>query len=190
MNKTINVTRSSMPAFEEYCAEIRELWDSRWLTNQGVKHQALEAALRDYLGCEHLALHTNGHLALENLLEAFGLHQGEILTTPFTFASTTHAIVRSGCTPVFCDVEPETLTLDPRELERRLTKNTVAVLPVHVYGKLCDVDAIATPSASRGTGSAPPASGTRPCSPSTPPRSSTPSRAGSPSAGTRTPCSG
>ena len=143
MNKTINVTRSSMPAFEEYCEEIRELWDSRWLTNQGVKHQALEAALRDYLGCEHLALHTNGHLALENLLEAFGLHQGEILTTPFTFASTTHAIVRSGCTPVFCDVEPETLTLDPRELERRLTKNTVAVLPVHVYGKLCDVDAIA-----------------------------------------------
>ena len=131
-----------MPAFEEYCEEIRSLWDSRWLTNMGEKHQRLEQALREYLGCEFLALHVNGHLALENLLEAFAL-KGEIITTPFTFASTTHAIVRCGCTPVFCDIDPVSFTLDPRELERRLTKNTVAVLPVHVYGKLCDVDAIA-----------------------------------------------
>ena len=138
----INVTRSSLPPFEEYCDEIRELWDSRWLTNMGSKHQALEQALRDYLGCEHLALCTNGHLALENLLEAFGL-KGEILTTPFTFASTTHAIVRCGCRPVFCDIDPVNFTLDPRELERRLTKDTVAIVPVHVYGNLCDVEAIA-----------------------------------------------
>lgn len=138
----INVTRSSLPPFEEYCEEIRELWDSHWLTNMGKKHEALEQALRDYLGCEYLALCANGHLALENLLEAFQL-KGEILTTPFTFASTTHAIVRCGCKPVFCDIDPKTFTLDPAELERRLTKDTVAVLPVHVYGNLCDLEAIA-----------------------------------------------
>ena len=113
MSETINVTRSSMPPFAEFCEEIRDLWESRWLTNMGAKHQALEAALRDYLGCGHLALHTNGHLALENLIEAFGL-KGEIITTPFTFASTTHAIVRCGCTPVFGDIDPGSFTLDPR----------------------------------------------------------------------------
>ena len=107
---TINVTRSSMPPFEEYCEEIRELWDSHWLTNMGSKHQQLERELKQFLGCGELALFTNGHLALENVIEAFGLH-GEIITTPFTFASTTHAIVRCGCTPVFCDIDPKTYTL-------------------------------------------------------------------------------
>ena len=138
----INVTRSSMPPFEEYCEEIRGLWDSRWLTNMGEKHQALEQALRDYLGCEYLALHTNGHLALENLIEAFGL-KGEIITTPFTFASTTHAIVRCGCTPVFADIDPVSFTLDPKKIEEKITEKTAAILPVHVYGNLCNVDAIA-----------------------------------------------
>ena len=109
MNETINVTRSSMPGFEEYCDEIRELWDSHWLTNMGVKHKALEAELRRYLQCPYLTLFTNGHLALENVIQAFDLH-GEIITTPFTFASTTHAIVRCGCTPVFCDIDPVTFT--------------------------------------------------------------------------------
>ena len=137
----INVTRSSMPDFEEYCEEIRELWDTRWLTNMGVKHRALERALGDYLACEHLALCTNGHLALENLIEAFALH-GEIITTPFTFASTTHAIVRCGCTPVFCDIDPVTFTLDPGKLEGLITEKTAAILPVHVYGNLCDVEGI------------------------------------------------
>lgn len=137
----INVTRSSMPAFEEYCEEIRELWDSRWLTNMGAKHQALEKALRSYLGCDYLALTSNGHLALENLIEALGL-RGEILTTPFTFASTTHAIVRCGCTPVFCDIDPARFTLDPAGLEEKITEKTAAILPVHVYGNLCDVEAI------------------------------------------------
>ena len=141
MPETIQVTRSSLPPFEEYCREIRDLWDSHWLTNMGVKHQALEAALSRYLGCAHLALFTNGHLALETVLEAFDLH-GEILTTPFTFASTTHAIVRCGCTPVFCDIEPERYTLDPAQLESRITDRTVAILPVHVYGNLCEVEAI------------------------------------------------
>ena len=137
----INVTRSSMPAFEEYCDEIRELWDSHWLTNMGTKHRQLEAELKRYLGCEELALFTNGHLALENVIEAFDLH-GEIITTPFTFASTTHAIVRNGCTPVFCDIDPVTFTMDPGKIEALITDRTVAILPVHVYGNLCDVDRI------------------------------------------------
>ena len=107
MSELINVTRSSIPEFEEYCAEIRSMWDSHWLTNMGEKHQRLETALQDYLGVEHAVLLTNGHLALENILEAMDLH-GEIITSPFTFASTTHAIVRCGCTPVFCDIDPET----------------------------------------------------------------------------------
>ncbi len=141
MSEIINVTRSSLPPFEEYCEEIRDIWDSHWLTNMGVKHQALEAALREYLSCPQVTLFTNGHLALENVLEAFALH-GEIITTPFTFASTTHAIVRCGCTPVFCDIEPVHYTLDPQKLEALITDRTVAILPVHVYGNLCDVDAI------------------------------------------------
>ena len=137
----INVTRSSMPSFEEYCDEIRELWDSHWLTNMGIKHRELEAELKHFLGCEELVLFTNGHLALENVIEAFNL-QGEIITTPFTFASTTHAIVRCGCTPVFCDIDPVTYTLDPEKLEALISEKTVAILPVHVYGNLCDVDRI------------------------------------------------
>ena len=138
---TINVTRSSMPPFEEYCEEIRGLWDSHWLTNMGAKHQQLENELKHYLGCEELTLFTNGHLALENVIEAFSL-RGEIITTPFTFASTTHAIVRCGSRPVFCDIDPVTYTLDPEKLEALITDKTVAILPVHVYGNLCDVDRI------------------------------------------------
>ena len=138
---SINVTRSSMPPFEEYCDEIRGLWDSRWLTNMGVKHRELEENLQQYLGCDRLTLFTNGHLALENVIEAFDLH-GEIITTPFTFASTTHAIVRCGCTPVFCDIDPVSYTLDPEKLEALITERTAAILPVHVYGNLCDVDRI------------------------------------------------
>ena len=142
MSETINVTRSSIPSFEEYCAEIRNIWDNHWLTNMGEKHEALEAALADYLGVPCVTLLTNGHLALENILEALDLH-GEIITSPFTFASTTHAIVRCGCTPVFCDIDPETYTIDPIKLEALITDKTVAILPIHVYGNLCDVDAIA-----------------------------------------------
>ena len=138
---TINVTRSSMPDFAEYCEEIRELWDSRWLTNMGVKHKTLEAELQKLLGCDYLTLFTNGHLALENVIEAFRL-QGEIITTPFTFASTTHAIVRCGCTPVFCDIDPVSYTIDPNKVEALITDKTVAILPIHVYGNLCDTDAL------------------------------------------------
>ena len=141
MSETINVTRSALPSFEEYCAEIRSIWDSRWLTNMGEKHQALEKALQDYLGAKHVSLLTNGHLALENILEAFDLH-GEIITSPYTFASTTHAIVRCGCTPVFCDIDPVSYTIDPGRIEALITEKTVAILPIHVYGNLCDTEAL------------------------------------------------
>ncbi len=141
MSEKINVTRSSMPEFDEYCEEIRELWDTHWLTNMGVKHQQLQAELEKYLGVEHVTLFTNGHLALENVIEAFEL-KGEIITSPFTFASTTHAIVRCGCTPVFCDIRPDDYTLDADKLEALITDKTVAILPIHVYGNLCDTDKI------------------------------------------------
>ena len=141
MSETINVTRSSIPDFEEYCAEIRSIWDSHWLTNMGEKHQQLETGLRDYLGGGEVALFTNGHMALEMAIEAFEL-KGEIITTPFTFASTTHAIVRRGCTPVFCDIEPESYTMDVTKIEALITDKTVAIMPVHVYGNLCDVEEI------------------------------------------------
>ena len=142
---SINVTRSSMPGYEEYCREIKNLWDSRWLTNMGSKHQQLEADLKNYLNTPNVTLFTNGHLALEMVLAAFGFSKGsEVITTPFTFASTTHAIVRSGLKPVFCDVNPVDYTMDATKIERLITDKTVAIMPVHVYGNLCDVDAIAT----------------------------------------------
>lgn len=141
MNEIINVTRSSLPDFEEYCREISDIWDSHWLTNMGEKHQQLEAALKEYWGVENVALLTNGHLALENAIQALDLH-GEIITSPYTFASTTHAIVRCGCTPVFCDIEPEHCTMDPEKIEALITDRTVAIMPIHVYGNLCDVEAI------------------------------------------------
>ena len=145
MSKTINVTRSSMPGYEEYCQEIKELWDSRWLTNMGAKHRQLEADLKNYLHTPNVTLFANGHLALENVLAAFDFPKGgEVITTPFTFASTTHAIVRSGLAPVFCDVDPVSYTLDVTKIEGLITDKTVAILPVHVYGNLCDVDAIAS----------------------------------------------
>lgn len=143
MKKVINVTRSSMPAFEEYCEEIRELWDSRWLTNMGVKHQLLQSELEKYLGVPHVTLFTNGHIALETVIEAMEFPAGsEVITTPFTFASTTHAIARNGLVPVFCDVNPVDYTMDATKIEALITEKTVAIVPVHVYGNMCDDDAI------------------------------------------------
>lgn len=139
----INVTRSSMPSYEEYCAEIKELWDSRWLTNMGVKHQQLQQQLEAYMDVPHVTLFTNGHIALETAIEAMGFTEGgEVITTPFTFASTTHAIVRNGLVPVFCDVDPDTYTMDVTKIEALITDKTVAIVPVHVYGNMCDDDAI------------------------------------------------
>lgn len=140
-DKKILVTRSSMPTLDEYVAEISPLWESHWLTNMGVKHQQLEADLKRYLGIDEIALFTNGHNALECVLEAMGL-SGKVITTPFTFASTTHAIVRKGLTPVFADIKPDDYTLDPAKIEELIDDETCAIVPVHVYGNLCDVDAI------------------------------------------------
>ena len=137
----INVTRSSMPPMEEYVEEIRSLWDSHWLTNNGEKLKKLEAALKERLDVPCAALFTNGHLALEALLKALGL-KGEVITTPFTFASTTHAIVRAGLTPVFCDIREDDYTMDPAKVETLITPRTCAILPVHVYGNLCDDGAL------------------------------------------------
>lgn len=145
MNALINVTRSSMPSFEEYCEEIKELWDSHWLTNMGVKHEQLQSLLEGYLDTPHVVLYTNGHLALENVIAAMDFPVGsEVITTPFTFVSTTHAIVRNGLVPIFCDINDWDYTMDVRKLETLITDKTVAILPVHVYGNLCDVEAIQT----------------------------------------------
>lgn len=139
----ILVTRSSMPPFEEYVKEIEPLWESHWLTNMGEKHRELERELEEYLGVEDIALFVNGHQALECVLEALQL-KGKVITTPYTFASTTHAIVRKGLTPVFADIKPSDYTLDPVKIETLIDEDTCAILPVHVYGNLCDVEAIAS----------------------------------------------
>lgn len=139
----INVTRSSMPEFEEYCEEIKELWESHWLTNMGAKHKQLQAELEKYLNTPHVALYTNGHLALENVIAAFDFPKGsEVITTPFTFASTTHAIVRNGLVPVFCDINDVDYTMDVTKIEALITEKTRAIVPVHVYGNICDVKEI------------------------------------------------
>ena len=138
----ILVTRPSLPPVEEYESLVREIFSSRYLTNGGAQHQKLESALAQKLQVPCLRLFTNGHLALECAISALNLAPGEIITTPFTFISTTHAIVRCGFTPVFCDVEQDYFTLDPALLEAKITPQTRAILPVHVYGNPCDMDAI------------------------------------------------
>lgn len=140
-SQDILVTRSSMPSMQEYFEEVASLWDTHWLTNMGVKHQELERMLKDYLMVPNIALFTNGHSALECILEAMDL-EGEVITTPYSFASTTHAIVRKGLKPVFADIKYDDYTLDPESIERAITPRTTAIVPVHVYGNLCDVDAI------------------------------------------------
>ena len=130
-----------MPEFEEYIEEIRELWDTHWLTNMGTKHKNLESQLLDYLNVPNITLFTNGHLALECIIAALNL-RGEVITTPFTFASTTHAIVRNGLKPVFCDINPDDYTIDVEKIESLITEKTSAIIPVHVYGNVCDIEAI------------------------------------------------
>lgn len=137
----INVTQSSMPDFDEYTDEIKELWDSRWLTNMGVKHKQFQSDLKKYLNVEQIDLFCNGHMALEMAIQAMGL-TGEVITTPFTFASTTHAIVRNGLTPVFCDIDPVTFTIDTSKIEELITEKTSAIIPVHVYGNICNMEEI------------------------------------------------
>ena len=135
--KVINVVQSSLPPLDEYVEEISSIWETHWLTHTGPKHQELAKQLKEYLGVENIALFANGHLSLEMAIEALGI-KGEVITTPFTFASTTQAIVRCGLTPVFCDIEPDTYTLDPEKIEALITERTSAILPVHVYGNVCN----------------------------------------------------
>lgn len=141
MADKILVTRSSMPGLDEYMDEIKDMWESHWLTNMGPKHKQLQRELCDYMGVENIDLFTNGHMAIELTLQAMNL-QGEVITTPFTFASTTHAIVRNGLEPVFCDIDPLTFTMDSEKLENLITDRTCAILPVHVYGNVCNIEEI------------------------------------------------
>ncbi len=140
--KTINVTRASLPPLPEYEAMLQDIWDSAWLTNMGRYHEELKKELKAYLGVGSIELFVNGHSALELLLQAMDFKDGEVITTPFSFASTTHAIVRNGLEPVFCDINTRNYTIDTDKIEALITDRTRAILPVHVYGNVCAVDDI------------------------------------------------
>jgi len=143
MTERINVTRSSMPPYEEYIEAIKPLWETHWLTNMGTYHKELEQKLAEYLDVPRLSLMVNGHMALELAIQSFDFPEGsEVITTPFTFVSTTHAIVRNRLEPVFCDVKEEDGTIDESKIEELITPKTVAILPVHVYGNVCNVEEI------------------------------------------------
>lgn len=143
MDKKILVTRSSMPDFEEYVEMIKPLWENHWITNMGMYHNQLQEAIVSYLKVKNVSLFVNGHMALELLIQAMGFEEGgEVITTPFTFASTTHAIVRNRLKPVFCDIRDDDFTIDVAKIEELITDRTVAILPVHVYGNICDVEAV------------------------------------------------
>ena len=137
----INVTKSSMPPFEEYMEELKPVWDSRWLSNRGAASVKFEDMLKSYLGTDHMYLFANGHVALEVALNSLYL-EGEVITTAYTHCSTTHAIVRNGLKPVFVDIKEDDYTINPELIEEKITDKTVAIVATHVYGFLCDDDAI------------------------------------------------
>lgn len=141
---SILVTRSSMPKLEDYVEEIKPIFESYHLTNMGPIYKKFQYQLMDYLQVPELSLFVNGHMALEMAIHALGLRAtgGEIITTPFTFVSTTHAISRNNLKPVFCDIKEDDYTIDPEKIESLITDKTVAIIPVHVYGNLCDVESI------------------------------------------------
>jgi len=140
-NKSIYVTKPSLPPFEEYVKEIASIWDSGILTNMGEKHKKLEDKLQSMLETNNISLYVNGHMALEAAIMAFKL-SGEIITTPFTFISTTQAISRCGIKPVFCDIRYDNYTIDSKKIEKLINKKTSAIIPVHVYGNICDYEEI------------------------------------------------
>lgn len=143
MDREIFVTRSSMPAYDEYIEAIKPLWDTHWLTNMGMYHKQLEHKLKAYLNVPEISLTVNGHMALELAIQAFDFPKdAEVITTPVTFISTTHAIVRNGLRPVFCDVKPDDGTIDETKIEDLITEKTAAIIPVHVYGHVCNVKEI------------------------------------------------
>ncbi len=143
MSEKILVTQSSMPSYEEYIEAIKPLWDSHWITNMGMYHKELEKHLKEYLDVDGLSLMVNGHMSLELAIQMMGFNEGdEIITTPFTFISTTHAIVRNKLKPVFCDVKLSDGTIDEKKIEELITEKTVAIIPVHVYGNICNIEEI------------------------------------------------
>ena len=141
MKKPIFVTQPYLPALEEFIPYLERIWENKILTNGGPFHQQLEQALCEYLGVKHLALFTNGTIALVTALQALRI-TGEVITTPYSFVATAHSLLWNGIKPVFVDVEPNTLNLDPAKIEAAITPQTTAIMPVHCYGHPCDVDAI------------------------------------------------
>ena len=142
----ITVTSPLLPPLEEFIPYLQQIWDSKWITNNGSFHQLLEKELANYLGVEYISLFTNGTLPLITAFQALGIHEGEVITTPYSFVATSHAIWWNGLKPVFVDIEEETCGIDPNKIEAAITPNTVAIMPVHCYGKPCktaEIDAIA-----------------------------------------------
>ena len=140
-NKPIYVTQPVLPPLEEFIPYLQQIWDNKILTNGGPFHQQLEKELCDYLGVEHLALFTNGTIALITALQALRI-TGEVITTPYSFVATSHSLLWNGIKPVFVDIDPNTLNLDPDKIEAAITPQTTAIMPVHCYGHPCDVDRI------------------------------------------------
>ena len=139
VEKPVYVTQSILPAYEEYIEIIRPMWESRRITNMGEYHERLEEELKSFLQVPYISLMVNGHTALEMAIQAMDFPKGsEIITTPFTFISTTHAIIRNGMVPVFCDIKFSDFTIDEEKIEALITDKTVAILPVHVYGNVCN----------------------------------------------------
>ena len=126
---------------EEFIPYLEKIWESKWLTNAGPFHEQLEKALCEYLGVEHIALFTNGTIALITALQALRI-TGEVITTPYSFVATSHSLLWNGIKPVFVDIDPLTLNLDPDKIEAAITPHTTAIMPVHCYGHPCDVDRI------------------------------------------------
>jgi dTDP-4-amino-4,6-dideoxygalactose transaminase len=138
---TTFVTQPFLPPLEEFLPYLEQIWTNGQLTNGGAFHQQLEAELCDYLGVEHIALFANGTLALITAIQSLGI-RGEVITTPYSFVATSHSLLWNGITPVFVDIEPGSLNIDPRKIEQAITPSTTAILAVHCYGHPCDVDAI------------------------------------------------
>ena len=141
MNEKILVTQPVMPPLEEFIPLLQDIWDSKWLTNNGKYHQQFEKALAEFLGVKYVSLFSNGTLALISALQVLRI-TGEVITTPYSFVATTHALHWNGIKPVFADIDPVTLNIDPRKIEAAITPKTTAIMPVHVYGNPCDVNAI------------------------------------------------
>ena len=137
----IYVTRPDLPPLEDFVESLEVLWRNKWLTNNGSFHQQLEQALAEYLGVKYVCLFANGTLALLTALQVLRIN-GEVITTPYTFVATTHALHWNSITPVFCDIDPNTLNLDANRIESLITPQTTAILPVHIYGYPCDTDRI------------------------------------------------